>query len=101
VAGWLLRRPGRRLRKPLEADYKAVAAPVSRIVVRHVPVDLAPGIALSIYDACQATAAFMDYADRGPLLEPERNPEPPPDDADLEARSDFGVGDEPGRMDLP
>jgi hypothetical protein len=96
LAGWLLRRPGRRLRKPLKADYKAVAAPVARIVVRHVPVDLAPGIALSIYDGCEATAAFMGYAERGPLLEPERDPEPPPD----EALSDYGVGDEPGRMDL-
>ncbi|SRR6266511_898871 len=101
VAGWLLRRPGRRLRKPLKADYKAIAAPLSRIVVRHVPLDLAPGIALSIYDGCEATAAFMGYAERGPLLEPERNPEPPPDREDLEAASDFGVDDQPGRMDLP
>lgn len=79
IAGWLLRRPGLRLRQPEQADVKAVAEPVARIVTRHVPLDLAPGIALSIWDGCQAAGAAMAYANRGPLLQPHRNPEPTPE----------------------
>lgn len=63
------RLPGRRLRAPAPSDYDAVGRPLGRIFGRHLPIDVAPGVARSLWDGAQATGAFMGYVERGPVIE--------------------------------
>lgn len=74
---WLRRDPGRQLREPTEHDYQAISAPLGRIAARHLPIDVAPSVALSIKDGAASVGAARRYAASGPLLERVDLEQPP------------------------
>lgn len=59
-----LARVGRQLRRPTKDETRAVARPVARILVRHVPADM---ITADLADLGEAGAAVSDYVSAGPV----------------------------------
>jgi hypothetical protein len=61
LARWGLKARGRTLREPSTDEYDAVAGPLGRVLARHVPLDLAPGVVLSIVDVSAAAGGAANY----------------------------------------
>lgn len=59
-----LARVGRQLRRPSKDETRAVARPIARILVRHVPADM---ITADLADLGEAGAAVSDYVSAGPV----------------------------------
>lgn len=70
AAAALLRRyrRGAALRTPTDAQYEQICAPLARVFLRHVPLDLAPKLVLDLADAGMSARAVARYAEAGPLL---------------------------------
>lgn len=64
---WVAKWRRRELREPTEDEYDAVARPLGRIVARHVRIELAPRLVLSIVDGARAAGAANAYLLTGPI----------------------------------
>jgi hypothetical protein len=64
LAAMALARAGRQLRRPTREETRAVAQPVARILVRHIPADM---ITADLADMGEAAAGISDYMSAGPV----------------------------------
>jgi hypothetical protein len=64
LAAVVLARAGRQLRRPTREETRAVAQPVARILVRHIPADM---ITADLADMGEAAAGISDWMSAGPV----------------------------------
>jgi hypothetical protein len=74
---WLVRHRGVEVRPMTRVEREAVAAPLSRIGSRHIPIELAPAVIKDIADVSETAGAVSAYLDAGAITRPGAGHLPP------------------------